>query len=72
MTGYVFSIVITFQIWACHVTCVDKLFKIFYRQVLYYILGKVTKYELDTCTGSRVITIFCGGGGLKGPHSLVE
>ena len=29
MTSYVFSVVTTFQIWACHVTCVYKLSKIF-------------------------------------------
>ena len=29
MPSYIFSIVITFQIWTCHVTCVDKLSKIF-------------------------------------------
>ena len=28
MNSYVISIVTTFQIWACHVTCVDKLSKL--------------------------------------------
>ena len=58
MTSKVFSIVTTFQIWACPVMYVYKLSKGFYQQILLEILGKVTKYELDTCTSSIVIKIF--------------
>ena len=63
MTSYVFSIVTTFQLWACHVTCVDKLSKIFIPLDALLNFRKVTKYELNTCTGSRVIKNFSLGGG---------
>ena len=58
MTNKVFSIVTTFQIWACHVMYVYKLSEGFYQHILYSVLGKVTEYELDTCTSSIVIKIF--------------
>ena len=58
MTSKVFSIVTTFQIWACPVMYVYKLSEGFYQQILYSVLGKVTKYELDTCTSSVGIKIF--------------
>ena len=61
MASFVFFIVTTFQIWACHVTCVYKLAKNFISQNTLLNFRKVTKYELDTCTGSRVIKIFVGG-----------
>ena len=63
MASFVFFIVTTFQIWACHVTCVYKLAKIFISQDTLLNFRKVTKYELDTCTSSRVIKNFLGGGG---------
>ena len=55
MASFVYFIVTTFQLWACHVTCVYKLAKNFISQDTLLNLRKVTKYELDTCTGSRVI-----------------
>ena len=54
MASFVFFIVSTFQIWACHVTCVYKLAKHFISQDTVTNFRKVTKYELDTCSGSRV------------------
>ena len=66
MASFVFFIVTTFQIWAYHVTCVYKLAKNFISQVTLLKFRKSTKYELDTCTGSRVIKNFVLGG-LKGP-----
>ena len=70
MVSFVFSIVTTFQIWACHATCAYKLSKNLISRDR--ILGKVTKYELDTCTGSRVITNFrWGGGGGGGAKSRI-
>ena len=32
--------------------------KFLYHQMLHQVLGKGTKYELDTRTGSRLITVF--------------
>ena len=61
MASFVFSIVTTFQIWACHVTCVYKLTKNFISRDTLLNLRKVTKYELDTCTSSRVIRNFRWG-----------
>ena len=58
MTSKMFSIVTKFQIWAGPVMYVYKLSEGFYQQILYLILGQVTKYELDTCTSSIVIKIF--------------
>ena len=49
MASFVFFIVTTFQIWACHVTCVYKLAKNFTSQDTLLNFRKVTKYELDTC-----------------------
>ena len=60
MASYIFFIVTTFQIWACHVMCVYKLAKNFISRDT-QILGKVNKYELDACTGSRVIKNFRWG-----------
>ena len=65
MASFVFSIVITFQIWACHVTCVYKLSKNFISRDTFLNFRKVTKYERDTCTGSRLIKDFRDGIGLK-------
>ena len=61
MASFVFSIVTTFQIWTCHVTCVYKLFENFIARDTLLKFRKVTKYELDTCTGSRVIKDFRWG-----------
>ena len=61
MASFVFSIVTTFQIWACHVTCVYKLSKNFISRDILLNFRKVTKYELDTCTGSRVINLGMAG-----------
>ena len=58
MAGFVVFIVTTFQIWTCHVTYVYKLAKNITSQDS---LGKVAKYELDTCAGSRVIKNFLWG-----------
>ena len=63
MASFVLSIVTIFQIGAYDVTCVYKLSKTLYHEILCCILRKVTKYELDTCTGSRVIKNFLWGGG---------
>ena len=41
--------------------------KILYHQILYYISGEVTNYELDTYTGSRVIKNFREGRVAKRP-----
>ena len=61
MTGYVFPIVTTFQIWECHVKCVDKLSENFVSPDTLLNFREVTIYELDTCPGSRVMKIFrCG------------
>ena len=68
MAIFVFFIVTTFQIWASHVTCVYKLAKNFVSQNTLLNFRKVTKYELDTCTGSRVIKNFFGG--LKAPPPM--
>ena len=61
MASFVFFIVTTFQIWARHVTCVYKLAKNFISRDIYLNFRKVTKYELATCTASRVIENFRGG-----------
>ena len=61
MASFVFFIVTTFQIWACHVTCVYKLAKSFVPRYTILNVRKVTKYELDTYTGSRVIKKFLWG-----------
>ena len=61
MTSYLSSIVTVFQIWACHVTCAVKLSKVVMSSDTLLNFRKVTKYELDTCTGSRVINFFVGG-----------
>ena len=58
MTSYVFSIVTTFHIWACHVACVDKLSKIFMSSDALLIFSKVTKYELNTYACPKVIKTF--------------
>ena len=55
MASFVFFIVTTFQIWACHVTCVYKLAKSFISRDTLLNFRKVTKYELDTCTGSSLV-----------------
>ena len=70
MTSKIFSIVTIFQIWAYPVMYVYKLSEGFYQHILYYILGKVTKYEFDTCTSSIVIKIFFEGGlnGIDKPY----
>ena len=68
MASFVFFIVTTFQIWACHVTRVYKLAKTFMSQDTLLNFRKVTKYELDTCTGSRVIKNFRWGGRAKSPR----
>ena len=57
MASKVFSIVNTFQIWACLVMCVYKLSKGFLSADTLLNFRKVTKYELDTCTSSIVIKI---------------
>ena len=64
MASFVFFIVTTFQMWACHVTCVYKLAKNFISQDPLLNFRKVTKYDLDTCTGALVqelLKIFSGG-----------
>ena len=61
MASFVFFIVTTFQIWACHVTCVYKLAKNFKSQDTLLNFRKFIKYELDSCTGSRVIKNFRWG-----------
>ena len=66
MASFVFFIVTTFQIWACHVTCVYKLAENFISRDTLLNFRKVTKNELDTCTGSRVIKKISLGG-LKAP-----
>ena len=58
MASFVFFIVTTFQIWACHITCVYKLAKNFISRDTLLNFRKVTKCELHTCTGSRVIKNF--------------
>ena len=63
----VFFIVTTFQIWACHVTCVYELAKNFISRDTLLNFRKVTKYELDTYTGSRVIKTFRWGAFLAPP-----
>ena len=63
MANFVFSIVTTFQIWACHVTSVYKLSESFISQDTLLNVRKVTNYELDTCTGSRLIENYRWGGG---------
>ena len=55
MASFVFSIVTTFQIWACHVTSVHKLSERFISQDTLLNVREVTNYKLDTCTGSRLI-----------------
>ena len=67
MASFVFFIVTTFQIWACRVTCVYKLAKNFISRDTPLNLGNVTKYELDSYTGSRVVKNFRWGGGQKAP-----
>ena len=61
MASFLFSIVTTFEIWACYVTCVYKLSKNFISRDTLLNFTKVTKYKLDTCNNSRVIQIFVGG-----------
>ena len=58
MANFVFFIVTTFEIWACHVTCVYKLSKNIISRDTLLNFRKVTKYELGTCNGSRVIKNF--------------
>ena len=66
MASFVFFIVTTFQIWVCHVTCVYKLAKNFISEDTLLNFRKVTKYELDSCTGSRVIKAPPGWNGVNG------
>ena len=61
MASFVFFIVTTFQIWVCHVTCVYKLAKNFISQDTLLNFRKITKCEIDTCTGSRVFKNFRWG-----------
>ena len=66
MASFGFFIVTTFQLWACHVTCVHTLANNFISRDTLLNFRKVTKYELDTCPGSRVIKNFLWGD-LKAP-----
>ena len=54
MTSYEVSIVIIFQICTCHVVFVEKLSNAFQSSDT---SGKVTRYELSTVIGSRVIYV---------------
>ena len=55
MTSYAFS---TFQIWACHMTNVEKLSETFMSHDTLSSYKKVNKHEVDTNISSRVIKIF--------------
>ena len=51
MASFVFFIVTALQIWSYHVTCVYTLAKSCISRDTLLNFRKVTKYELDTCTG---------------------
>ena len=65
MASFVFFIVTTFQIWACHVTCVYRLAKNFIAQDTLLILGKSLNMSLVPALVEKLLKTFFGG--LKGP-----
>ena len=69
MTSCVFSIVTTFHIWACHLTCVDKLSNIFISSdALLNFREKSPSLNLILALVLELFQFFVwGGGGLKGP-----